>query len=346
MATRKEVAQKAGVSEATVSRVLNGVGPIKESTRRRVLEAAKELNYHLNVVAASFARGRSGNIGVVLPHVPKVHLFSTYYFSELLSGIGEAVGTSGYGLLLLFRDPASEYDYVSLFRSQRIDACIILGASSLPAETESVRRLAEAGLPFCVIDQYFEHPGVSIVAADHESGSYEAVKHLLSGGYGRIGFINGSPHYSNSRERLNGYRRALSEAGIGYDETIVYEGNYSRTSGHQLTEAVIANRGRHDAMFVSNDRMAIGLMQGLRERGYTLPADLPIVGSDDSDAARISDIPLTTVHVPFYRMGCSATERLLDRLTDRNNEHMAFTEKLPTHLTVRKSCGLKRIEQG
>jgi LacI family transcriptional regulator len=101
-------------------------------------------------------------------------------------------------------------------------------------------------------------------------------------------------------------------------------------------------------MFAANDRMALGLMQGLRERGLALPAALPIVGCDDSDAARISDIPLTTVHIPFFRMGCLATERLLDRLSGRMKEECAFKELLPTELIVRKSCGIKEgiVRQG
>ncbi|WP_274361344.1 LacI family DNA-binding transcriptional regulator [Paenibacillus thermotolerans] len=344
MATRKEVAELAGVSEATVSRVLNGVGPIKETTRQRVMAAAKQLNYHLNAVAASFARGKSGNIGVVLPFVPKVHLFSTYYFSELLSGVGEIVRTSGYGLLLLFRDPAVPFDYVSLFRTHRIDACIILGASSLPAETESVRRLAQEGLPFCVIDQHFEDPGVSIVSADHAAGARDAVAHLLSLGYERIGFLNGSPQYSGSSNRFDGYKRALFEAGVPLDESIVFEGNYSSTSGYRLTEQVLASRGRLDAVFAANDRMAIGLMQGLRERGLSPPSDMPIVGCDDSDASRLSDPPLTTVHVPFFQMGSLAVERLLKQLAEGTRKFSVFHEQLATRLIVRRSCGAIRTE--
>jgi LacI family transcriptional regulator len=339
LTNRKKVAELAGVSEATVSRVLNGIGPMKESTRKRVLEAAKQLNYELNAVASSFARGKSGNLGVVLPHVPKVHLFSTYYFSEILSGIGEAVRSKGYGLLLLFRDPASAYDYVSLYRTQRVDACIVLGASSMVTELEGINRLAEERLPFCVMDQRFDNPSVSIVAADHELGSYNAVKHLIDKGCRRIGFLNGSPQYSNSQDRMTGYRKALRDAEIRYEESIVYEGNYSRTSGNLAAKQVYADLDKLDAIFVSNDRMAIGLMQGLRERGCELPADLKVVSYDDSDAASLTEPPLTTVKVPFYEMGRLAAEKLLTRLTDKDETELVINEKLQTELKVRKSCG-------
>lgn len=339
MTNRKEVAKLAGVSEATVSRVLNGTGPMKDSTKKRVLEAAKQLNYELNAVASSFARGRSGNLGVVMPHVPKVHLFSTYYFSELLSGIGEAVRSKGYGLLLLFRDPNAEFDYVSLYRTQRVDACIVLGASSIDSEIAGIHRLADEHLPFCVMDQRFEHSRLSIVAADHEQGSYDAVMHLIDGGSKRIGFLNGSPQYSNSRDRQAGYLRALTEAGIEPDESILYEGNYSRTSGNRAAEAVYRDLGKLDALFVGNDRMAIGLMQGLRENGCLVPEHLKIVAYDDSDAASLTEPPLTTVKVPFYEMGKLAAEKLLSRLSDKDPTEGIINEKLPTELKIRKSSG-------
>jgi LacI family transcriptional regulator len=337
VASRKEVAELAGVSEATVSRVLNGVGPVREETRRRVLEAARQLNYQIHALAASFARGRSGNLGVVLPHVPKVRLFSTYYFSEMLGGIGEAARERGMGLLLLYRSPGEAYDYVPLFRSVRIDACIVLGASSLPEEETGIRAMAEEGLPFCLIDHRSADGRASSVGAAHEEGSRRAVEHLLENGYRKIGFLNGSPWYSPSREREAGYTRALREAGLEPDPKRMFSGNYSRTSGRRAAEAVCERLRDLDAMFVANDRMAIGLMQALRERGVRVPDDLAIVGCDDSDAAAMVDPPLTSVRVPFGEMGRTAAERLLDRLPDWRGPESVFHETLPTELVVRES---------
>ncbi len=340
--TRKEVAELAGVSEATVSRVLNGVGPIKEATRAKVLSAAERLGYQPSAVASSFARGRSGNLGVILPHVPKVHLFSTYYFSEILSGIGQAVHERGYGLLLLFRNPAEVYDYLSLYRTLRVDACIVLGASSLPTETAGIRQVAEAGLPCCVMDQHFADIRIGTVAADHVQGAYLAVRHLIAQGHRRIGFLNGSPQYSNSSDRLIGYRKALAEAGIEADDSLLYSGNYSWTSGHAAAASIYADLAacKIDALFVANDRMAIGLMKGLRDRGCTLPEDLPIVAYDDSDAARLSEPSLTTVHVPFFEMGRLAAVRLLEQLTaaSQASELGMAAEWLEPKLVIRQSC--------
>lgn len=361
MATRKEVAELAGVSEATVSRVMNGVGPMKEETRRRVADAAARLGYQLNALASGFAKGRSGNIGVVLPHVPKVRMFSTYYFSEILSGIGDALHQADYGLLLLYRNPRERYDYVSLYRTRRVDACLILGASSLPEEQASVHALADAGLPACIVDQRFEPRGrdIPFVGADHRAGAYVAARHMLDTGRRRLGFLNGSPHYSNSADRFDGYLAALADAGLAPDPDLLFEGNYSRTSGYEAAGAIADRLDRLDGLMCANDRMAIGAIQGLRERGIDVPDQLPVIGYDNADASSLTDPPLTTVEVPFYEMGRLAAETALGMLSgDAGEDGPAAASQggpaaasspggaagttggllLPTRLIIRRSC--------
>jgi DNA-binding LacI/PurR family transcriptional regulator len=339
--TRKDVALAAGVSEATVSRVLNGVGPMREDTKQRVQKVVNELNYHPNAIAQSFARRRSGNLGVILPSVPKVHLFSTHYFAEILSGIGEAVQQHGYDLLLLFRSLEQEQDYASLFYSQKVDACIILGANDSPKTEKALQQLSEQNLPFCLINQHYTKHSFNEIDADHVQGSHAAIQHLLGKGYRRIAFLNGDLHYSNSRDRLEGYQLALKEAGIPYDEDLIFTGNYSRTSGFQAAKLLYARIKDIDAVFAANDRMAIGLMQGLRELGIEAGKDIAIMGYDNSDAAHLSDMPLTTVHVPFYEMGHMAAEKLLNQVLNEKIKTI-FQEKLSTHLVIRRSCGYSK----
>jgi DNA-binding LacI/PurR family transcriptional regulator len=335
--TRKDVALAAGVSEATVSRVLNGVGPLREDTKQRVLKVVNELNYHPNAIAQSFARRRSGNLGVILPSVPKVHLFSTHYFAEILSGIGEAVQQHGYDLLLLFRPLEQEPDYASLYYSQKVDACIILGAKDSPKTEKALQQLFEQNLPFCLVNQHFAEHSFNEIDADHIQGSYGAIQHLLSKGYRRIAFLNGDLRYSNSRDRLQGYQMALKEAGIAYDPSLNFTGNYSRTSGFQTAKLLYQRIKDIDAVFAANDRMAIGLMQGLRELGVEAGRDIAIMGYDNSDAAHLSDMPLTTVHVPFYEMGHMAADKLLNQVLN-DKIKTVFQEKLSTHLVIRRSC--------
>ncbi|MGG1519276.1 LacI family DNA-binding transcriptional regulator [Paenibacillus oryzisoli] len=336
MVTRKEVAELANVSEATVSRVFNGVGPMKPVTKERVLAAAQTLGYHPNAIAQSFARRRSGNLGVVLPYMPKVHLFSTYYFAEILSGIGEQCRKEGYDLLLSLLPTDEELDYTQLYRSQKVDGCVILGARDTPEQRKSLAELKAQGLPFCLVNQRFEGLPLLEVDADHVEGSYLAVRSLLADGYRRIAFMNGSPYYSNSIDRLAGYRKALLEAGIAAQPELLLEGNYSRTSGYKAAEQVWAMRDRIDAIFAANDRMAIGLMQGLRERGWLAGRDFAIIGCDDSDAAKLSDPPLSTIHVPFFEMGKAAARAVLASI-GHGEPGSSQQLKLPTQLIVRQS---------
>lgn len=339
----------AGVSEATVSRVFNNVGPLREETRCKVLEAADKLGYYPNAIAQSFARRKSGNLGVILPYVPKVHLFSTYYFSEILSGIGEQVRELGYDMLLIFRKPGDDSGYIDLFRSQKVDACILLGTTDTPEERKSLKALEEAGYPFCLVNQHFEGENFLEVDAGHEQGAYEAVKHLLDEGFRKIAFLNGPPEYSNSRDRLQGYLRAMTEAGV-YPQAAnlsgamppkwLDTGNYSRTSGYEAASRFFQNRQRIDAVFAANDRMAIGLIQGFRDLGIAPGRDIAIVGYDNSDGARITDPPLTSVEVPFYRMGAIAVKLLLQ--PDQEPEILA-SEQGATYNSRRVSMETKLV---
>ncbi|OCT16728.1 LacI family transcriptional regulator [Paenibacillus pectinilyticus] len=342
MVTRKEVAELAHVSEATVSRVFNGLGPMKAATKERVLEAAKVLGYHPNAIAQSFARRRSGNLGVILPYMPKVHLFSAFYFAEILSGIGEQVREQGYDMLLSLLTPDDELDYGRLYRSQKVDACVILGARDTESQRNSLIQLQEQGHSFCLVNQRFEGLSFLEVDADHVEGSYQAVRHLLAEGYQKIAFLNGSPQYSNSLDRLHGYEKAMLEAGLTIEPELMFEGNYSRTSGYEAAAKLWEMRDRVEAIFAANDRMAIGLMQGLRERGWVAGRDFAVIGCDNSDAAKLSDPPLSSIGVPFFEMGKQAARAVLARVGHGAVEH-ELQVKLPTELIVRQSS---RIGKG
>jgi DNA-binding LacI/PurR family transcriptional regulator len=335
------VAERAGVSEATVSRVFNNVAPLKEQTRKKVLLAAQELNYQPNELARSFAKKRSGNIGVVLPFLPGVHLFSTYYFSEILSGIGNKVREHGYDLLLKYRSPDEKPDLISLYRSRKVDACIILGMRDVPEEEGALVELEEEGLPFCLVNQSYPGRDFNVVDADHSGGSFEVIGHFLEQGLTRIALINGPQHFSNSRDRLRGVVNALRDAGMeGLGDSLYFEGNYSRKSGFLLAERIAQTIRKESvqAVFAANDRMAIGLMQGLKELGILAGRDYFIAGYDDSDAARWLEPPLTSVKVPFYEMGETAADQLLQLLEGAREEAAEKIHiKMGTELVVRAS---------
>jgi LacI family transcriptional regulator len=322
-----------------VSRVLNNVGPIKEETKERVLAAALKLGYTPSSLAQSFARRRSGNLGVVMPYLPKARLFSTYYFSEILSGIGSKAREEGYDLLMLFRNAEAPMDYNELFKMRKIDACIVLGAKEKPGELASLRRLKEEDHPFCLINQHFAGEAFHEVDADHVEGSWQAAKHLLEQGFTRIAFLNGPESYSNSRDRLTGYTRALADVNLSVDSSLLFEGNFSRKSGIIAAKEMLPLLNEIDAIMAANDRMAIGLQQGLQELG--IPRDrLPaIVGYDDSEAAELTTPALSSVRVPFYELGELAAAQIIELLGNNLAEvpAPAVQIKLPTELVIRAS---------
>ncbi|MCT8139962.1 LacI family DNA-binding transcriptional regulator [Anaerobacillus sp. CMMVII] len=343
MTKRIDVAKLAGVSEATVSRVFNNVGPIREETKQKVFEAANALNYQPNAIAQSFAKGKSGNIGVIVPYLPKVHLLSTYYFSEILSGIGMKLGEHQYNLLLLFQTPNEHKDNVQLFQSQKVDGCIILGARDVPSEKEDIARLHTRGLPYCLVNQTFDDDEpFNSIDAKHYDGSFEAVSLLIKKGYKRIAFLNGPMEYSNSSERLKGYQEALRIADIPLKDNWVFEGNYSRSSGLKIAQEIGSMLSEVDAVFAGNDRMAIGLMQGLGEQGFQIGQDYALIGYDDSDVASIIQPQLSSVHVPLFEMGQMAAERVLQALLQGKTE--SYQERLPVYVVERQSSN--RINRG
>lgn len=343
MVSRKDVAKRAGVSEATVSRVLNGLSVVKSDTRDRVLEAANALSYRPSAIAQSFARGTSGNIGVALPYLPKVHLFSTYYFAEICSGIGQALSKLGYHMLILFLQPDDTEQMVHAFETRKIDGCILLGTMS---DSRLVETLRDAGYPVCLIGARHHRPDVLTVDANHVEGARTATTHLIHKGHTAIAFLNGPLGYSNSVDRLTGYQDALCDAGLTLHEGLVTYGNYSRTSGIKAAREIVRMRPRPTAVFAANDRMAAGLVVCFRELGIVVGQDIAVVGYDDGDTATLVDPPLTTVRVPFFEMGERAATAMIDLLAGRF-AHQPDTRDtlhwvLPTELVVRTSCGTSR----
>lgn len=332
MANRNQVAKLAGVSGATVSRVFNNPDSVAPKTREKVLAAAKQLDYHPNITAGNFVRGVAGNIGVVIPYIPKVHIFSAYYFSELLSGIGEILAGERIGLMLFFHDGTNGKEYDKYFQDGRVDGCILLGTYR---DEEQILRIYEKGRRFCLVNNYFKGKDISYIDADNVEGSYKAVKHLVDLGHERIAFLNGPEHFVNSVDRLAGYKKVLKEHGLALRKEYMLKGNYGWKSGYAAGLAVLEMEKTPSAVFAANDRMAAGLIQALKENGKRVPDDVSVVGYDDADIATIVEPALTTVRVPFYEMGRICAQKFIEVLKGRINR---FQDRVGTELVIRSSC--------
>ena len=334
------MAVKAGVSGATVSRVFNRPESVSPSTREKVLKAAKDLDYHPNVIATNFIKGISGNIGVIIPRIKNIHMLSVYYFAELLGGIGDALSRRGYNLVLLYHDITGPVmpgnDYTTYFKEDNVDGGIVLGTF---ANEPSLVKLKEEGYRFCLINNYIENSGISYADADNLKGSYKAVKYLINLGHEKIAFLNGPMYYTNSIDRLKGYKRAMEEHGIPFNRELLFEGNYGRKSGYTAARKILSAKSPPSAIFVSNDRMAAGLLQGLLESGVKVPGDISIVGYDDSDVATVVTPQLTTVHVSFYEIGYRCADELVKCI---KGEKDYFGISVQPKIVIRKSCSRPR----
>lgn len=335
--TSRDVAKKAGVSRTTVSFVLNDVkkGNISEETRRRVLAAAKALNYVPNAAAQALAGQRTRIIGLVFSGRFQ-HLSTHFFLLQLMDGLLKVVQQNG--LRLLVDRPGDEENghgnYLNLVRAKRIDGLIMIEPQSADA---GLRALVKDGFPIVLIGHL---PGVKIcsVDVDNRGAAREAVGHLLSLGHRRIAFITNAPltSYTATEERLLGYRDALASASMPFDENLVRYGAYTPDSGYSCMVSLLdKSRPLPSAVFAASDVVAFGAMAAIQQRGLKAPDDISVVGFDDVPMARFVNPPLTTVHLPVAEQGRKAAELLLDLILQRAQPGRRIV--LDTELVVRNS---------
>ncbi len=328
--TIHDVAKKAGVSPSTVSRVLNDKPGISEATRARVLQAARELGYIPDMSARGLAARRTMNLGFLVH--PRHTLGPHSFYGEVLAGVDQEARKHGYHLVF-----AAEGDrpVPNMVQQNRVDGLILAGCD-IPRET--IVNLRLQGVPLVLVDNHLER--VNSIIIDNEGGAYEATAHLIRLGHRRIAFLCEWLGDLSFRERFEGYRRALADHGIPFDERLVAEGlpRQPRT-GYVAAQRLLDQVGDAlpTAVVAANDLVAAETLRLLRERGLRVPEDVAVVGFDDGEVARHTVPPLTTVRVYRRELGALAVRRLLDLLED--------PEQPPTHvrvftkLIVRESCG-------
>jgi len=331
----QDIAKRCGVSRTTVSFVLNEVPNvhISEETRRRVLETARQLDYHPDAVARKLASGRVRTIAVVLRQHP-YQVSEDAFLPEVLRGVGQVARQYSYHILYEPLDPTDPITYGDLVREKHADGIILSGPR---ADDQELERAHRDGVPLVLLGQM---PGMDIpfVDVDNVKAARTAVAHLLALGHRRIAMItHASLNYTASRDRLTGYRQALETAGLTYDERLVRYGDFTAASGARAMAELLSLSPLPTAVFVASDVVACGALQVIKERGLRVPDDLALVSFDDIPLARYLDPPLTTVRLPAYGLGWAAAEQLIRLL-----EGEEVTERqilLETELVVRESCG-------
>jgi DNA-binding LacI/PurR family transcriptional regulator len=307
--TSFDVAKRSGVSRTAVSLILNNVEGIRfsDATRQRVLQVAKELNYHPDSRGRKLASGRSNTIGLVLRQSHE-QVFADALLPQVLLGIEQAATAKGFQVLLKPLEPEDCDGYMHLVQENHVDGIILSG----PRQDESeIIRLQKAGLPVVLMGQL---PGSALpfVDIDAVDGSTIAVGHLVEHGHRRIAMItNASLEYTSAQQRLLGYQNALIKAGIEPDDSLIQAGNYTPTSGYAAMKKFLELPLRPTAVFVASDVVALGAIRAIKQAGLIIPRDIAVVGFDDIPLADYYDPPLTTIRIPSFELGRSVGDRLI-----------------------------------
>ncbi len=325
MATIYDVARRADVSAATVSRVLNGHSSVDPHLAERVRTAVAELDYRPSALARNLRRSRTSLWAVIISDV------GNPFFTSLVRGVEDVAQASGYSVVLCNsdEDPDKEANYVSVALAEQV-AGVIMSPSGQPA---AATRLIDAGTPLVLIDRELPDVRADSVLVDNERGAAEATAHLIAAGYQRIACITGPRSVSTARRRLRGYQQALVEAGGSFDDSLVRYADFRRTGGQHAMSELLGLAEPPDAVFVANNLMAVGVLECLHERGIAVPDRIGVVGFDDLPWPELVRPALTTVGQPTYELGKAAAQLLAQRINDRDRE--PTTSVLKTQLHVR-----------
>ena len=332
-----EVATKAKVSIATVSRVLNGgsAAKVAPATERRVREAVRSLDYYPSGVARGLARGRMNTIGLVL-YYEQPSVTSDPYLGPCLDGILTVHKREHQNTVLFTKSSWEEaLEHLPSYCNGYCDGLLLLVPHT---DSVIVEALAGRDLPFLLVGDSRDDPNLLCVDVDNVNAGREAVRYLIGLGHRRIAAFCGNAIFSSNGQRLQGYRMALKEADSVVDESLILPGSYFEThdSGYRNMQAVL-ERPVSDwptAIFCFNDTIALGTLRALRERGIVVPAEMSVIGFDDIPAAAVCQPTLTTMRQPIHALGERAAELLLARINGTTAEHK---ELLPAEVVVRES---------
>jgi LacI family transcriptional regulator len=333
MATIKDVARDAQVSVTTVSHVLNNTRFVSDDARQRVLAAVTQLKYVPSALARSLKNNRTHTVGMMIPNS------SNPYFAEIIRGIEDTCFEAGFNVILCNSDddPHKQGQYIRVLAEKQVDGLIVLSSGG---DDELGQHLLQAPMPQVLVDREVEHVNADLVEVNHESGGYLATRHLIALGHQRIACITGPLKLSPSLQRLQGYQRALAEAGLPLQNNWLRGADFTSAGGHAAMQDLLHAQPRPTAVFACNDLMAFGAISAAASAGLMLPQDLSIIGFDDIALAAYSSPPLTTIAQPKHQMGALAARILLARIADPHRPHQR--EILQPGLCVRGSTAVCR----
>lgn len=329
----KDIADRLGVSTATVSRALNDKPGVADELRQRVQELAAELDFAPSMAARNLAGGRTGAVAFIL-HRQAFPVSSDPFYFLILQGVERELDRAGYHVVVstVGNKPGGNADDLRVVRERRVDGLILAGPDIDPT---LVLSLAHTELPVVLVDNVMERTPLNCVLCDDQEGAHLAVEHLIGHGCKRIVFVGGPTSWLSTRERQKGYEYAMSAAGLQVE--VVNESVTTVEAGLAAGRQLFARKDRPEAVYAVNDAMAIGVIRAARDVGLTVPKDLAVAGFDDVSFAASTEPHLTTVRVDKELMGELAARRLLELIENRQQPFCRVI--VGTTLIIRQSCG-------
>jgi LacI family transcriptional regulator len=304
--TIKDIAKSAGISYSAVSRALNGLKGVSEETRQRVKQIAEEMEYTPNAVARGLVQKQTGTLGLIIPDI------TNPFYPELARGVEERASLAGYNTFLCNTnyDLAKEESYLHNLLEKRVDGIILAPVSS---QTNFLEQRKQMPIPCVYLGNAPENTPYSFVITDNIRGGYLATRTLIERGSVSIGFISGSDEESSVGARFTGFEEAMSRYSLEIKEKYIRRENWKLKSGYEIIKQMIDSGDYPEAVIAGNDILAMGILQGIKEKGLRIPEDIAVIGFDDIPSASWPEINLSTVRQPKIRMGESAVEILIER---------------------------------
>ena len=328
-----DIAKKANVSKMTVSRVLNNNGPVALKTRENIIKIMKELNYQPNLIARSLSSNKTMTIGVVIPKTEK--LFLDNYIAQILSGITDIALENNYRIMLV---PVKSIEgdegcYLNYARSKLFDGLILVKTKT---DDKYLNKLADSGFPFVVVNYRKNNKNINYVDSENINGAEKAVDFLISKGHRKIAFVMGSVNETNANDRISGYKKALNKNKIKFNENYVIYGDFNKEKAFSESKKLLKLKTRPTAIFCSDDYMAIGVIEQIKEQGLSIPKDIAVIGFDDIELCKYTIPTLTTVAQPLYEIGKSSAKVLLEIISKETKPPVR--KMLKTELIIRESA--------
>ena len=326
----KDVAREAGVSIATVSRVLNDIDVVNEDTKKKVLEAISKLGYRPNIVARSLKTQRTKTVGILVPDI------SSGFYPEIVRGAEDVANIYDYNVILCNSDfdGEKEKEYLRVLKEKMVDGVIYM-SSSLQEETLDI--INELNLRTVLVETKDKEESLPSVTIDNIKASKEATNYLLNKGLSKIAFAGAKKDNMNAwGDRYIGYEEALKEKGLEVDESLVYYGGLKVKSGYEAVEYFENSNKPYDAVICASDEIAMGVINALREKGKKVPENVSVIGFNDNIMSSVFYPKITTIQQPSYDMGSVAMRMLIKMLNKRELDESQFV--LDYTLIERESC--------